>query len=126
MFFFLRWEQKLSMGASVMAGGLTGICYWLSCYPIDVVKNRIMVHFPQSFFSLFLWLLPLTHVCTQAAPDVSPPVYRNMRDAAMQLYRREGLRGFYTGFTPCLLRAFPANAACFVGTTTSALCICRE
>jgi hypothetical protein len=26
------------------------------------------------------------------------------------------LKGFFRGFTPCIARAFPANAACFVGT----------
>lgn len=51
----------------------------------------------------------------QTAPDVSPPVYRNMRDAFKQVYRTSGLRGFFVGFTPCLLRAFPANAAAFTG-----------
>lgn len=32
-----------SMGASIAAGGLAGICYWISCYPMDVIKNRIQV-----------------------------------------------------------------------------------
>ncbi len=26
---------------SVLAGGMAGCCYWLSCYPIDVIKNTI-------------------------------------------------------------------------------------
>lgn len=33
-----------SMAASIAAGGMAGICYWISCYPIDVMKNRIQVH----------------------------------------------------------------------------------
>jgi solute carrier family 25 carnitine/acylcarnitine transporter 20/29 len=40
------------MGTSVLAGATAGLCYWLSCYPMDVIKNRIL-----------------------AAPDVSPPTY---------------------------------------------------
>ncbi len=80
-----------TMPSSIAAGGLTGICYWLSCYPIDVIKNRI-----------------------QAAPDRTPPVYRGMGDAARAIYGEAGVRGFFRGFVPCILRAFPANASCFV------------
>ena len=32
-----------SMGASIASGAVAGICYWLSCYPIDVIKNRLQV-----------------------------------------------------------------------------------
>ncbi len=50
----------------------------------------------------------------QAAPDTSPPVYSGMRDVARVIYREAGVRGFFRGFVPCILRAFPANASCFV------------
>lgn len=78
--------------AAVIAGGSAGVCYWLSCYPMDVIKNRIM-----------------------AQPDTKVPLMKNTRDAFRQVYRKEGLRGFFLGFTPCALRAFPANAAAFLG-----------
>ena len=42
-----------------------------------------------------------------------PPQYRGMRDVARAIYRTEGWRGFFAGFTPCVLRAIPANAAAF-------------
>lgn len=32
-----------SMAASIAAGGLAGVCYWCSCYPLDVIKNRLQV-----------------------------------------------------------------------------------
>eukprot|EP01134_Creolimax_fragrantissima_P007139 CFRG7139T1 len=84
--------RKLPVAYSLLSGGLAGFCYWMSCYPMDVVKNRIM-----------------------AAPDTNPPLYKNTRHAFKMIYRRDGLRGFFAGFTPCVLRAFPANAAAFVG-----------
>ena len=84
--------EKLPVGAALLAGGSAGFCYWLSCYPIDVVKARM-----------------------QAAPDVLPPVYKGMTHAFKTIYRQEGYRAFFAGFTPCVLRAFPANAAAFVG-----------
>ena len=61
-------------------------------YLVDVIKNRI-----------------------QAAPDTNPPRYSGMLDAAKAIYRTDGWRAFFSGFTPCFMRAFPANAACFVG-----------
>lgn len=79
-----------SLGASVLCGSLTGICYWSSCYPLDVIKNRIL-----------------------AAPDVHPPTYRNGLHCAQLIYRTQGLRGFLVGLTPCMLRSIPANAAAF-------------
>lgn len=79
-----------SIGASVAAGSAAGVCYWLSCYPIDVIKNRI-----------------------QAQPDTNPPRYTGMRQTAQIILREQGVRGFFVGFTPCLLRAVPANAAAF-------------
>ncbi|KNC79025.1 hypothetical protein SARC_08566 [Sphaeroforma arctica JP610] len=85
-------SRKLPVAYSILSGGLAGFCYWLSCYPMDVVKNRIM-----------------------AAPDTQTPQYTNMRHAFRTIYQREGLKGFFVGFTPCVLRAFPANAAAFVG-----------
>eukprot|EP00049_Salpingoeca_infusionum_P004686 m.82338 g.82338 ORF g.82338 m.82338 type:complete len:302 (+) comp12685_c0_seq3:225-1130(+) len=74
---------------SVCGGGLAGICYWLSCYPLDVIKNRM-----------------------QAAPGIDK--YSSMLTTSKLLYQEGGLRAFGRGFMPCALRAFPANAACFV------------
>lgn len=33
---------------------------------------------------------------------------------AIQIYRDGGIRGFYPGYAPSLMRSFPANAACFL------------
>jgi len=82
---------KMSLPSAVLAGGLTGFCYWFACYPMDVIKARI-----------------------QAQPDTKPPMYRGIGHTAGIIYKNEGLKGFFRGFTPCLIRAFPANAACFV------------
>ena len=31
------------------------------------------------------------------------------------LIKEEGVGGLFTGFRPAMIRAFPANAACFLG-----------
>jgi len=81
----------LSLSGSVFAGGMAGTCYWMSCYPLDVLKARLL-----------------------AAPDVQPPVYRGIAHAAQTIYHQQGIKGFFRGFTPCLVRSFPANGACFL------------
>ena len=81
--------EKLPVAYSLVSGGLAGCTYWLSCYPFDVVKNRMM-----------------------AAEEGT---YRGMVDCFRQIVRSEGTRGLMAGFSPCMLRAFPANAAAFFG-----------
>jgi solute carrier family 25 (mitochondrial carnitine/acylcarnitine transporter), member 20/29 len=81
--------EKLPVAYSLVSGGLAGCTYWLSCYPFDVVKNRMM-----------------------AAEEGT---YRGMVDCFRQILRAEGAKGLMAGFSPCMIRAFPANAAAFFG-----------
>ena len=48
-----------------------------------------------------------------AAPEGSYP--RGIRDVFVELMRKEGPSALFRGLTPVMLRAFPANAACFLG-----------
>jgi solute carrier family 25 carnitine/acylcarnitine transporter 20/29 len=75
---------------ALLAGGVAGVCYWLAAFPFDALKARMMT-----------------------APEAAP--FPSLRAAAEQLYAEAGWRGFWRGFTPCVLRAFPANAAAFGG-----------
>ena len=43
-----------------------------------------------------------------STPTVEFRVYRNVRDAVQSIAREEGLRGFYRGLLPTLLRTVPA------------------
>lgn len=83
-------KYELSLGCTLLAGGCAGISNWLIGMPFDVVKSRL-----------------------QTAPA---GMYKNgIRDVAAELLRKEGPTAFYKGIVPVLLRAFPANAACFLG-----------
>jgi solute carrier family 25 (mitochondrial carnitine/acylcarnitine transporter), member 20/29 len=73
------------------AGGLSAQVFWLTAYPFDVIKQRIMVD-------------PLGGRLGDGQPR-----YNNWRTAARLIYREAGLGGFWRGFVPCFLRAFPAN-----------------
>ena len=86
-------DDKVRRAATtLLAGSFAGVSYWLSCYPLDVLKARI-----------------------QAAPDCVPPRYPTVASAAREIWVTSGYRGFFAGFTPCALRAMPANAAAFAG-----------
>ena len=82
--------EKLPIGYSLISGGCAGCTYWLSCYPFDVVKNRMMASSEGS-------------------------MYRGMSSTFRHILTTEGWRGLFVGFAPCMLRAFPANAAAFFG-----------
>jgi len=90
---YTRWfQQHTSLSLSSInfwAGGLSAQTFWLASFPFDVVKQRVMTD----------------------SLDRRERRYRNWMGAFTSVYQREGLRGYYRGFVPCVLRAFPANAA---------------
>eukprot|EP01127_Copromyxa_protea_P006822 TRINITY_DN16793_c0_g1_i1.p1 TRINITY_DN16793_c0_g1~~TRINITY_DN16793_c0_g1_i1.p1 ORF type:complete len:288 (-),score=72.56 TRINITY_DN16793_c0_g1_i1:25-798(-) len=85
-------RKDLAQWQVMLAGGAGGMGYWCSIYPIDVIKTTIQ----------------------SDNPDPAQRKYRGMLDASRQIYFEHGVRGFFRGLAPCLLRAFPANAATFV------------
>jgi solute carrier family 25 carnitine/acylcarnitine transporter 20/29 len=45
----------------------------------------------------------------------SPGTYNGIYDVFQEVIREEGYSGLFRGLRPALIRAFPANAACFFG-----------
>ncbi|CAM9973013.1 unnamed protein product, partial [Heterosigma akashiwo] len=66
-----------------------GIANWLVCIPPDTVKTKL-----------------------QTAPEGR---YSNYFEVWSDVLRSAGFLGLYAGIVPVLIRAFPANAACFYG-----------
>jgi solute carrier family 25 (mitochondrial carnitine/acylcarnitine transporter), member 20/29 len=94
---FMRERTKLSQPAiNFWAGGLSAQVFWLTCYPSDVVKQRIMTD-------------PLGGSLGDGTRQ-----FPRWKDAAKAIWRDGGWRGYWRGFVPCFLRAFPANAAALV------------
>lgn len=97
---FTRWmRERTSWSAPVVnfwAGGLSAQVFWVVSYPSDVVKQRIMTD-------------PM-------GGGLGDGVRRfpRWKDAAAAVYREGGWRGYWRGFVPCFLRAFPANAMALV------------
>ncbi|KAJ1994503.1 carnitine transporter [Dimargaris cristalligena] len=84
---------QLSTVAVLMAGGLAGMANWAVAIPPDVLKSRL-----------------------QTAPEGT---YRGIRDVFVHLMKTEGPKALFRGLGPAMLRAFPANAACFLGVEVS-------
>ncbi|KKA29627.1 hypothetical protein TD95_000707 [Thielaviopsis punctulata] len=93
---FSRWFEKntkLSAPAvNFWAGGLSAQVFWITSYPSDVVKQRIMTD-------------PLGGSLGDGTPK-----FARWKDAAKAVYREAGWKGYWRGFLPSFLRAFPANA----------------
>ena len=79
--------DELGIPFILLAGGTAGMLTWLSTYPVDVVKTCYQEQVGARQNSA--WLI------------------------ARQLLKEHGWRVFFRGVTPCLARAFPANAATF-------------
>ncbi|PKS07674.1 hypothetical protein jhhlp_006281 [Lomentospora prolificans] len=78
------------------AGGLSAQVFWITSYPSDVVKQRIMTD-------------PLGGALNDGTRR-----FPRWIDAARAVYREGGAMGYWRGFLPCFLRAFPANAMALV------------
>eukprot|EP00918_Siedleckia_nematoides_P017567 GHVU01037782.1.p1 GENE.GHVU01037782.1~~GHVU01037782.1.p1 ORF type:complete len:263 (+),score=31.81 GHVU01037782.1:106-789(+) len=85
-------ESRKDLGPlrTMFAGGMAGVFNWMVAIPPDVLKSRL-----------------------QTAPEGTYP--KGIRDVFRQLIKEEGFFALYKGVTPVMLRAFPANAACFLG-----------
>ena len=82
-------HPQTSVWIVTVAGGTAGVLYTVTALPMDVIKSRI-----------------------QAGPILDrTTILQTYRD----LVREEGYGAFVRGMNPSLIRAFPANAACFLG-----------
>lgn len=81
--------SQLSPLAVMTAGGFAGMACWATCIVPDGLKSRF-----------------------QTAPEGK---FRGVTDVYLTVVREEGYGALFTGFRPAMTRAFPANAACFLG-----------
>eukprot|EP01062_Namystynia_karyoxenos_P004257 TRINITY_DN11502_c0_g1_i1.p1 TRINITY_DN11502_c0_g1~~TRINITY_DN11502_c0_g1_i1.p1 ORF type:complete len:332 (+),score=114.16 TRINITY_DN11502_c0_g1_i1:102-998(+) len=81
---------------TLFCGGMAGIFNWAFAIPFDTMKSKI-----------------------QITPEQYP---RGMRSVASEMIAQDGMGAIfsmYRGFSAVMLRAFPANAACFLGVETA-------
>ena len=104
-------DAALPLPAAFLTGGLTGTLMWGMYFPVDVVKSK-----QQAAVSRFKGVGE-----SRPVPTLTKLVRRmwaaariSGREDAVQQWNR-GLRPFYRGLTPALLRAFPAHGSVFLG-----------
>ncbi|KAF9402402.1 hypothetical protein BGZ94_004943 [Podila epigama] len=74
----------------LMASGASGgVAYWFACYPLDMLKSKIQ---------------------NQANP---PKGAFYILESAKEVYKEGGIKPFFRGFSPTIIRAVPAAAATF-------------
>ncbi|KAF9524972.1 mitochondrial carrier domain-containing protein [Crepidotus variabilis] len=72
-------------------GSMGGMGYWLSSYPLDVVKSRVQL---------------------RATPPTGTPV-QYIAHELKAIVQESGFSGLFRGLSPCLLRSIPAAGATF-------------
>lgn len=73
---------SLSLPAVCVAGGAAGVAMWSAVFPVDTIKSRLQ------------------------SAEGRPTLGGVVRD----LYGRGGVKAFFPGFGPAMVRAVPANA----------------
>ena len=58
---------------------------WFLAYPFDIIKTKV-----------------------QTAPEKL-----SMLKASSLIYSKNGIKSFFQGVSPCVIRAFPVNSVCF-------------
>lgn len=81
--------NDLPMWKFFTAGCVGGYAMWAICYPIDVVKTKVQTG------------------------SLNPAKHQSIASITKELYKTAGIKGFYRGFIPCIVRALPVNAATF-------------
>uniref|UniRef100_A0A7S1M1C3 Mitochondrial carrier protein n=1 Tax=Neobodo designis TaxID=312471 RepID=A0A7S1M1C3_NEODS len=83
--------KKPTVVQALVAGGMGGLGMWSFAIPLDAIKTKVQASStPMSFLQ-----------------------------GARLIHGELGFGGFYRGIGPALLRAFPANAACFASKETT-------
>ena len=85
--------KNINIMTTVTAGGLAGMANWALAIPPDVIKSRY-----------------------QGAPEGT---FKSFMDCAAKTVAADGVGALFKGFGPAMARAFPANAAVFVGVEMS-------
>ncbi|KAI9136280.1 mitochondrial carrier [Paraphysoderma sedebokerense] len=86
-------REELATWKVVGAGALAGYALWLSIYPVDTVKSKLQTD----------------------SLDPAQRQYKSMLDCFRKTIARDGPKGLFRGFVPCMVRAAPVNGVTFAG-----------
>lgn len=91
--YLLSGNKSASAGplTQFLAGGICGVMCWIVVFPLDLVKTLIQ----KEILSV-------------------NPTYKSAMDCVRDIYKQNGLSGFYRGITVTLIRAFPIHSLNFL------------
>ena len=83
--------NHIGLGRNLIAGSMGGFAYWCLIFPLDSVKSAMQ------------------------SDSIHPKErkYANYVDCVKKLHAEGGVKRFFRGYLPCILRSCPANAALF-------------
>lgn len=90
---------------SMVSGCAGGAAYWGMSYPFDTVKTQMSNQRAMSRMVKY----------GATTPAVAAGGGVGMRATILRIFTRDGIRGFYRGYLPCMIRSAPANGVAFVG-----------
>ncbi|KAJ3280500.1 Mitochondrial carrier protein ymc2 [Borealophlyctis nickersoniae] len=85
-------REQIETWKQCLFGAVAGYALWIIIYPVDVIKSKIQT---DGF-------------------DAATRKYSGIVDCARKTIAQKGISGMYRGFSACMLRAGPVNAATFV------------
>lgn len=86
-----RTRKEVPLLNIALYGGIAGEILWFGTYPVDVIKSKMQ--------------------CDGFGRDQQ---FRNMRAAFVDTWSRYGMRGFWRGIVPTLVRTMFTSGATFV------------
>lgn len=94
-YFFTSDDIKLRTGTYIayefFSGAMSGLIAISSCYPLDMLRRMMQLNGLKSCHN-----------------------YSGYGDLLAQVYRKDGVPGFYRGFTATCLKVIPATAILFI------------
>ncbi|KAJ2738729.1 hypothetical protein GGI20_006228 [Coemansia sp. BCRC 34301] len=82
-------SSKLGAVPLMCSGSVGGVCYWTACYPLDVIKSRVQ------------------------SATTPPRGVGYIARAASAIMEEQGVKGFFRGYTPSVVRSIPAAGVTF-------------
>ncbi|CAF1356071.1 unnamed protein product [Rotaria sordida] len=90
-------DQRLSIKQLMFASSISKLIASCAAYPHEIVRSRLQNAGHARHIQL-----------TSSSLTVPFHEYKNVRDAVQSIAKEEGLRGFYRGFLPNLIRTIPS------------------
>lgn len=84
-------KGEFSTATILLSGGIAGIAWWITIFPLDVIKSRMQGDLLEP----------------------SKRLFPTIRHTIVSVWR-ENPRNFWAGLLPCLVRSFPTNACSFL------------